>query len=200
MIEKRNILKEFINTLQIDDNTKADLIGTIDDTQTTEELILIEKQAKSLPKKQEKANEQTQPETRNQGAGDAGRTRTGNAGRPEAGNPRATGTEQVNEPAHPAEAPAAETGNTETQLTPAKRELTTAQPAASAVETTATPATQKPGANNKSTPKTHKVKEGETLYGIAAEEHVSVEDIRKANKLKDNNIQKDQELIIPQKK
>ena len=200
LIEKRNILKEFINTLQIDDNTKADLIGTIDDTQTTEELTLIENQAKGLQKKQEEVNEETQPGTRNQGAGDAEKTRARNTGRPEAGNPRAAGTEQVNEPATPTEAPAAGTDNRETQLTPAKRELTTTQPAASAVETTATPAAQKPGADKAANPKTHKVKEGETLYNIAEKEHVSVEDIKKENDLKDNKIKKDQVLKIPQKK
>lgn len=200
LIEKRNILKEFINTLRIDDNTKASLIDTIDTAQTTEDLVLIERQAKGLQEKQEEVNEETQPGTRNQGAGDAERTRARNAGRPDPGNSRAAGTEQVNEPATSAKASAAETGNRETQLTPTQPELTTTQPAASAVETTATPAPQKAEVDNKSNPKKHKVKKGETLYNIADKEHVSVDDIKKANNLKDNNIQKDQELIIPQKK
>lgn len=47
--------------------------------------------------------------------------------------------------------------------------------------------------------KTHKVKEQETLYSIAEKEGVSVDDIKKLNELKDNNIHEGQVLKIPQK-
>lgn len=42
----------------------------------------------------------------------------------------------------------------------------------------------------------HTVKEGETLYRISRKYEVSVDDIKKWNNLKDNNIDKGQELII----
>ena len=48
--------------------------------------------------------------------------------------------------------------------------------------------------------KIHSVDVGDTLYSIARQYSVSVNEIKKHNKLNDNTIFKGQELIIPKKK
>ncbi|MCF8443633.1 MAG: LysM peptidoglycan-binding domain-containing protein, partial [Crocinitomicaceae bacterium] len=45
--------------------------------------------------------------------------------------------------------------------------------------------------------KSHTVKKGDTLYGLAAKYKVSVAQIKKANRLKSDNLQIGQKLLIP---
>ena len=55
------------------------------------------------------------------------------------------------------------------------------------------PEVKKPIAKTKS----HTVKKGDTLYGLAAKYKVSVAQIKKANRLKSDNLQIGQKLLIP---
>lgn len=74
---------------------------------------------------------------------------------------------------------------------PAARPPATRTPTTPAARTRAQPARPATGA------RTHVVAQGETLFGLARRYGVSVDNLRSANKLPDNNIRIGQRLVIP---
>jgi len=95
-------------------------------------------------------------------------------------------------------------GEAAPESAPAKSKAKAAEQAAPAKSTTKTKeaaSTSKSKKEKAKTPatKNHKVKKGETLYKISKQYGVTVEEIQKANGMKNANIKPDQTLKIPQK-
>ena len=82
------------------------------------------------------------------------------------------------------------------EIAPVKPKKEEVKPKVPEVKTTVTPKkpeVKKPVAKAKS----HTVKKGDTLYGLSAKYKVSVAQLKKANRLKSDNLQIGQKLIIP---